>query len=364
MKKLIFILLLLVISAQADSLLVAAGVDVDDISAIKQSEPQLNFGGSWNMRIGTGYNPGDYEYRALFRFNILDDSIANHASAWGKACEGIDITFSSDNYGEGGTFLDSFIIIENNHIEAVALDTGTLGVGIRFTVRGELDSPVYNFTGAGNIIRNNYWGSNTTGIEFGKSDGGSASTVIISGDTIEFLVGYGIDSSAFNTYECGDWAGISKYNIVRDFTYLGGIEDTAIYWDPANAGDDMFYEKTIKVNVRGNNDSLIANATVRFYNKDSTYSDTGSTGSYGYIKDTVNYYYAAEAVADTSYSPFNIEVSVGSYTGDSVVTVEWNTGSIEITLDTIGTLPLAGGVDPETNNVLITGGIFRGATIR
>ena len=86
MLRYIFILLLLAISAQADSLLVAAGVSVDDISAIKQNEPQLNFGGSWNMRIGTGYNPGDYEYRALFRFNILDDSIANHPGVtWDSA---------------------------------------------------------------------------------------------------------------------------------------------------------------------------------------------------------------------------------------------------------------------------------------
>jgi len=287
-----------------------------------------------------------------------------HAAAWSFRAEGIDMLWVSAADGSEGTFRDSFTVIENNRIFAYALDTGCEAVGIRLAVRGEDEVPPFDWVGAGNIIRNNYYEVAHSAIEFGKGDGGICQGVLIQGDTVA-LTDSGVVGSPFYPWKSGDYSGgISENNILRDITYIGSINETNIEWDPANDGDEMFYERTLQVNVRGNNDSLIANATVRVYNYDSTLADTGTTGSYGYLKDMVTYYYAAEAVADTSYSPFNIEVSVGSYTGDSVVTVGWNTGSIEITLDTIGTLPLAGGVDPETNNVLITGGIFRGATIR
>ena len=306
-------------------------------------------------------------YDNEFHVSAHPDSGA-HASAWGINCEGIDLYWINTADGSGGTFRDSFTVIENNRIFAYALDTGCNAVGMRIAVRGESETPPFNWVGAGNIIRNNYYEVAHSAIEFGKSDGGICQGVLIQGDTVA-LTDSGVVGSPFYPWKSGDLASgsaspYSKNNILRDITYIGSINETNIEWDPANDGDEMFYERTLQVNVRGNNDSLIANATVRVYNYDSTLADTGTTGSYGYLKDTVTYYYAAEAVADTSYSPFNIEVSVGSYTGDSVVTVNWSTGSIEITLDTIGTLPLAGGVDPETNNVLITGGIFRGATIR
>jgi len=221
---------------------------------------------------------------------ICYNASADSGISWGASgCVGYHAIWTSSSYGSEGAFLDSFMTFEENRIISYALDNTVEAVGIKMVIRGENDSPVFDFTGAGNVWRNNYIGASNSCIEFGHGDGGPCQSVLIVSDTLDSLGNSGGD---FYTYEAGDYWGNSENNTLRDMVYLNDIPDTLVAYDSYALASWHKYEKTIKVNVYGNNGLLIANADVEVFNQDSSYADTISTGALGYIEDVVSYYFA------------------------------------------------------------------------
>jgi len=246
-------------------------------------------------------------YDNEFYVSAHSDS-GSHALAWGHACEGIDICFTTSAYGEEGDYCDSFTVIENNHIEAVALNSGARGTGMRLSVRNELHD--YDFVGAGNVFRHNYFGSSTSGVEFGKGDCGLCNSVVLIGDTIATI---GTVDADYHTYESGDLSGPSVGNIVRDMVCLGEAADTNIYWDIYGEGSDLRYERTIELAIAGNNGLPVSGATVHIWPKQDYADSTNNneavtdkvTGSSGLVYDTLPYYWIEwEKASDSSYNPY------------------------------------------------------------
>lgn len=244
----------------------------------------------------------------------------SHALAWGDACEGIDLGFTSAAYGSEGSFVDSFTVFERNHIEAYALNSAAKGTGIRLTVRNENLGDNYTFSGAGNVFRNNYWGGSNSGIEFGKSDGGQCNSVLMTGDTIATI---GSVDPNYHTYESGDWAGPSVDNIVRDIVYLGEAYDTDISWDPSASatGSDISFERTLQILAMGNNDTAIVNASYSVKDKFNQIVASGFTNSNGIDTAFIKYYHAFMSVDDTNYNDFNIIVEQDGHSDSTTLTI-------------------------------------------
>lgn len=273
-------------------------------------------------------------YDNEFYLSAHSDS-GSHAGAWWTACEGFDIIYTSASYGSEGGWQDSFTVIENNHIEAVALDSNSRGVGIRLSVRNELDD--YDFVGAGNVFRHNYFGSNSSGVEFGKDDGGQANSVVLIGDTIATI---GIVDDDYHTYELGDWSGPSVDNVVRDIVYLGEAADTNIYWDMYGEGSDLRFERTLELLVLGNNDTAVVNALYSVRDKSDQIVASGTTNLYGVDTAIIKYYHAFMSAEDTNYNDFTIVVEKDGYSDSKTLTI--NSSSTEEDLFPIFNLDVPG----------------------
>nr|MBN2276805.1 hypothetical protein [candidate division Zixibacteria bacterium] len=264
----------------------------------------------------------------------------SHALAWGRACEGIDLIFTSAAYGSEGPSQDSFTVFERNHIEAVALNSSvSAATGIRLTVRNEYDD--YDFTSAGNAFRNNYFESSTTGIDLGKGDGGPASTVLFQGDTVATApITFG-----YNTFEVGDWGGASKDNIARDVVYLGEASATDIYWDPSStaAGSDISLEKTLVITVTGSNGAGVDNASVRAINNYGQTAFSTTTNASGVATGVARYLHAFKSISDsTGYNNFKIIAKKGTdSTVISSLQVTAAVSPINMVLDSTEGLPPA-----------------------
>ena len=270
---------------------------------------------------------------------------SNHPTApqaYGPLGEGIDMYWINRDYGSEGPGRDSFVVIENNRIETNAMDATARGTGIRIAVRNSDPGDPYTFRGAGNIIRNNYWGVTTTGIEFGKGDGGEASTVMIMGDTINFT---GVPGGDFHTYEVGDYSGPSLNDTVLDLVYGDSASPTDVYWDPSTPyayGSELVIQRTLEIIAEGTNNFLIDNAACTVKNTYGEVVLTGTTNARGYWKGAVTYHHMVNdngTPLDTNFNDFTVTVNSSGTRKDTTLTVDWDTDTIFVPLPKTGIIP-------------------------
>jgi hypothetical protein len=201
---------------------------------------------------------------------------------------------------EGNGIEQADVRLRNNRIEARSLSAS--GVTISAVNFDQIE------VAASSTFENNYIASSGTIYEIGGYNGEAPGNVII-GDTVSFLspqlspktwvVGY----LSLN-YDCSG-------NIARDVTYLGGTSDKDIHF--ANDGIcDLKLQRTMKVNVIGNNGLTVSGAQVTVTNG---YNQTVLSGltSNGVLSGPVTYWYESRGGADSvSFGTFRVKVKKGS----------------------------------------------------
>lgn len=201
---------------------------------------------------------------------------------------------------EGNGIEQADVRLRNNRIEARSLSAS--GVTISAVNFDQIE------VARSSTFENNYIASSGTIYEIGGYNGEAPGNVII-GDTVAFLspqlspktwvVGY----LSLN-YDCSG-------NIARDLTYLSGTSDKDIHF--ANDGNcDLKLQRTLKVNVVGNNGLTVSGAQVTVTNG---YNQTVLSGltSNGLLSGPVTYWYESRAGADsTNFGTFTVKVKKGS----------------------------------------------------
>ncbi len=302
-------------------------IRIHDNFAILHRGPDDHYGDAMTCK---GYkqrwsNKYTYIYDNEFHISAHADSGA-HAAAWGKNIEGFMWQSTTENYGEEGDYCDSFTIVENNRCFVEALSAGCEAIGVLMTIRGENDNPPFDFTGAGNIWRNNYFKTSSYGYFMGQWDGGSCRTFLAVGDTLE---SYGDED--FHSYQLGSWNGPSRYNIVRDLTYLGGATDDDIVYEdnPAANGSDLALERTLEIYIKGNNNMAVANAACSLWNGYNQLVYSGFSNSLGFDTIFVEYYHGFKNKTDSSYNNFTIKVDKEDNSSSAILTIEGNIGGVQ-----------------------------------
>ncbi|HUV30003.1 MAG TPA: fibronectin type III domain-containing protein [Acidobacteriota bacterium] len=234
-----------------------------------------------------------------------------------------------------GADADSNCVWENNYVEVRALDaefSGTHpGLGASCVRVALKDDQGYTWTGAGNHFRYNHLkGCENIYKIAGYDAQGKCEQMFIYEDTIEF------DET--------DYAGIGKYvfyvgydleaqgNIARDLWFVGRAGDSVRangsirMHTGGDAGErDLAIERTLRIYVQGNNDSLVSNAAVWAVN---AYGDTAfvtSTGSTGGATGTARYWQEFRYAADSmQYNDYTLGAARGSDTTTIPFTVSWN----------------------------------------
>lgn len=256
-----------------------------------------------------------------------------HAAAYGRSVEGFEMLWIDAAHGSEGPFIDSFITIRNNHIEAVALSSNTTAVGARLTIRGELTG--YNWQNAGNIWKNNYFKSSSIGLDLGKPDGGPCNNFLTVGDTIA-VGGEAVD---YRTFEVGDWGGPSTNNTARDMTFIGGAIETDITWNSSSNsnGSDLAFERTLQIYVEGNNGLSVVNAACSLWNGAGDFVGSVATNYQGFATPVVKYYHAFKNSTDVNYNDFTIKVEKDGTSGSRDYTVTSSNSLVVLALSIAGT---------------------------
>lgn len=232
-------------------------------------------------------------------------------SSYGVNGTTVDVVSYSDAGSDwaAGRYPDSFLVYENNRIEAIAVGNDFEDLRCaRFALE---DNNGYTWEGAGNVWRNNHIITSHIGYQIGGYDNnGECHQLLIEGDTVEFsnnsYAGFtqysyflGFNSSSLNNY-------------VRDMVYLNGADDKSFDYIN-NAGEKtVFLQRTLKVFIKGNNDLPIVNAACSVWNNYNDLVFAGYSDSGGMVAGVADYWKEAEDAPDISYNNFSIKAVFNS----------------------------------------------------
>ncbi len=263
-------------------------------------------------------------------------------SAYGPNGIGIEtITrFDSGSDWVDGRVPDSFIVIENNYVEMIALNSEIDEVQCTRIVAPE-DPSVYLWDQAGMVWRNNHLVTPLWAHHFGGYDG-DAQNVTVIGDTIEFS-----NSPWGSSNKCSFFLGYAydgRGNKALDCFFMNGAMDTSIGFMHSSGEHSIALQRTLPVRVMGNNGCPVSNAQVTVVNNYGRTILSQTTNSSGRVSGAVTYWYEAEDGSDsTNYNNFQITASLG---GDSKIqNVTVNSQTLEQTLTLDNTAGNCGGAD-------------------
>jgi hypothetical protein len=259
--------------------------------------------GTWNC-----YN---HIYDNRFKLTVDTDTNTTHI---GRLAEGVSVYFY-DSCAHN--------IFENNHVEVVSLsDTGfievaAIGLGLRDTTESICAGAVDN------IFRYNYYKAPRNPVAFGNSRGEPGNNFVLYRDTIDCLHS-GPDSTTIVFDQTGTWWKHSTGNRLIDCVFLNQANDADVVfsYQPEDGtdglGEDLRFERTLKVWVRGYNNLPVVDALVTAVNN---YGDTvfvGNTGLGGLAAGVVTYkYFARDPIENddiilkdsTGYNDFSLITS-------------------------------------------------------
>jgi len=239
--------------------------------------------------------------------------------------------------------IDSFVVIENNHFEAIDVDGGAdEAAATRLEI--ETSASGVTWSGAGNIWRNNFMKSNRTIYNMADQYDEGCAHFLAVGDTCQS----GSPLYDFATFRLGRWSTNSVDNKFRDGTYLGQTDDTDIHFISVSGAEaDIAIQRTMVVTVMGNNSLPVRNAIVSVVNSYGRTVVSGSTNYYGQVSGPVTYWFEAMHGTDsTSYNPFSISVSKSGDNASTNLTVGETSANPTLTLtSTLGEEPPPGGED-------------------
>jgi hypothetical protein len=220
---------------------------------------------------------------------------------------------------------DSHNIFERNHIVARALSSGV--VADAMTLEGDdVPSPPHDPT---LIIRDNRIETSSVAVKWGDINGGGPGTRL-DGDTISFLSpSYSPETFHLghlgNNWDCTE-------NSAKDVVYLNGAAYDDINFASGGTADITIL-KTLRITVRGSNNTVIPGATVTIRNAYNHQVASGLTNSAGVFTAAVSYLYQSRTGTDsTSYNSFTINAQKDADQANQSISVTPTTAGIQLVL--------------------------------
>lgn len=173
-----------------------------------------------------------------------------------------------------------------------------------------------------------------------------------------FYLGYGSGGS-HNAYD----------NWIIDGQYLNGAQDTDIYvWDGEPDSLSIGLQKTLRLQVLGNNDLPVPGATVRFVNAYGETVGQGQTNSNGRYSSVVSYWWECNAAFNqgdsTSFNNFSIEASKNGDSSGASYHLTWDSQSPTLILQNTEGQQGGDDIPPEPiNDLQITPGNNHGEMV-
>ncbi len=322
----------------------------------------------WDAHYGP-MNPKGIKTRYHNRFvDIFNNEIYIHVgqtyrSAYGPNGIGIEVItrFDEDSDWIDGRVPDSFVVIENNYIEVVALDSDVDEAQCSRLTCPE-DPSVYLWDEAGMVWRYNHLVTPMWAHHFGGYDG-DAQNVTVIGDTISFSDspwGAATKRSFFMGY-----AYEGRGNRAVDCCFLNGATDTAIGFKYSGGEHTLTLQKTLRVRVLGNNGYPVSNAQVSVLNNYGQTVLSGLSDAQGAIAGVVSYLYRAEDGPDSLYfNQFGVTTFKSSDTSTTMHTVSAHSSDVILVLaETPGEDSGSGPGFTQEDMVALIDYLFRGEII-
>lgn len=244
-------------------------------------------------------------------------------------------------------------IFENNLVELIAKNGDLSNLhgsnnAIGFSIRDTTDpccTEVRN-----NIWRNNHYRAFRAPVNFSGQRGYPGSNILLQGDTLECTDLSATDSTTVIFDGSTGYRMHATNNRLRDCVFMGSSNESDVVFsfqslaDIDGKGQDVTFERTLKVYVKGSNGLPVTNATVWAANNYGDTLFTGTTNEGGLVSGVVSYkYYAKDPVDGDQYvledslnfNPFTLKAQ--KYSDNDVVsyTVNSENGSDTLTLSGI-----------------------------
>ena len=235
----------------------------------------------------------------------------------------------------GGAPGETNVLMRHNIIKAISLNSS--GV--------ECNAVTYDAIAYDSlyITEENYISSAGNIYKYGDYNGESHGQ-IIEGDTVAFE---NITTTP-RTYHIGhlgnnfDCSG----NISKDVTYLDGTSFDDIYFSQGGT-QDITMQKSIQIQVKGNNDFNVSGAAVSLVNNYNQNVLSGTTNSAGSFNGSVSYWFESRTASDsTSYNNFSLVVEKESDIITKDIIINAGSSNIQVctlsnTAGTLDTIPPA-----------------------
>ncbi len=315
----------------------------------------------FKIRRADEYNTTNSDYYSANRhINIYDNTIylyshtdTTNFKAYGPGVAGFYIIAHVDRP-------DSAIVIQNNFIRSIVLDTvyhlgsvPILATGIQFIQSDSLDQY---------MIRNNHMESNDAFYRYGGYDpGGSDFTCY--GDT---LIAIDTASGPVTQYGVKFWPGDIGNDLtgnrIRDAYYVPDTLYKMIDFRSGVSNADVTLQRMLYIYVRGNNDLPVVNVACSLWNDYGNLVISGISDSGGGVYGVVSYLYEKAGSGDsTGFNDFQVKAVLGSDSAlDGSMTVGPGSvgGTDTLTLDnTVGTGTWGSGGD-HTSDITPPAGIY------
>jgi len=265
--------------------------------------------------------------------HIFDNTFIAYSGTGHPNCEAYNILVGAytGNFTEfGGGEIDSFLIIENNYIEARADDSGFSSLRAINAAIGHNCPSGWTFESGGNIWRNNHIKSAGNIYELSGMDG-PGYTMLFDKDTVEF------DENDYGetryTFKVGYYLA-STGNIARDCHYIEATDTNIVF--AGSYAADIAIQRTLNILVMGNNDCPVGNANVTVVNNYGHTVLSGLTSSNGLITGPVTYYYEARTGSDSlNFNNFTITAVKSGETEITTLAVDRTHASATLQFDDV-----------------------------
>ena len=272
--------------------------------------------GSWN-RYNHIYNN---------KFYVKVDTDTNTTNI-GRIAESVSIFFYDSC--ANNTFERNRSIVIPGAIDGFT-EVAAIGFGI-------LDTTAPGFEAVkNNIFRYNYYNAPRNPVALGNSRGHPGNNIVLYRDTID-CSHTGPDSTTIVFDVTGAYLNHSTGNRLRDCVFLNQANDSDVvfsfqaYTDTDSLGQEVRFERTLRIIAAGNNNMPVVDADVIVTNNYGDIVFSGSTNENGYISDYITYKYLAKdpvlndniIIKDSlNFNDFTIQIIKGNDNKTETMTID------------------------------------------
>ena len=242
----------------------------------------------WRFVPGEAHTWNQYNHIYNNKFYVKIDTDTN-TTYIGRLAEAVSIFFY-DSCANNVFEKNRCMVLEgqvNGFTEVAAI-----GFGIQ-------DTTAPGFEGVkNNVFKYNYYNAPRNPVALGNSRGHPGNNIVLYRDTID-CSHTGPDSTTVVFDVTGAYLNHSLGNRLRDCIYLNRANDNDVvfsfqaYTDTDSLGQEVRFERTMRIIAAGYNNMPIVNANVTVRNNYGNIIFSGTTNENGYISDFVTYKYLA-----------------------------------------------------------------------